>query len=147
MRGALIHGVLLAVMLVYGYRTWTRDKTVQPNVGSVVLWNKTEADLVSIEYRSPKKIVKLERKPEGYWWGSDTTIEVKAKPPKPTDAAGSAGSAAGSAAGSGAGSAAGSGSAGSGAGSGSAAKPPEAPTIEEEETGRKTREFPIGDNG
>ena len=27
MRGALIHGVLLAVMLIYGYRTWTRDKT------------------------------------------------------------------------------------------------------------------------
>ena len=53
MRGALIHGVLLAVMLVYGYRTWTRDKTVQPNVGSVVLWNKADTDLVSIEYRSP----------------------------------------------------------------------------------------------
>src|SRR5215207_9951634 len=101
MRGAIIHGVLLAIMLVYGYRTWTRDKTVQPNVGDVVLWDKSEADLVSIEYRSPKKLVKLERKPEGYWWGADTTIETKAKPPK-ADATGSA-----------AGSAAGSGSAGS----------------------------------
>ena len=49
MRGALIHGVLLAVMLVYGYRTWTRDKTVQPNVGNVVLWNRAESDIVSIE--------------------------------------------------------------------------------------------------
>ncbi len=147
MRGALIHGVLLAVMLVYGYRTWTRDKTVQPNVGNVVLWDKSEADLASIEYRSPKKIVKIERKAEGYWWGADTTIETKAKPPKPdANAAGSgAGSgSAGSAAGSGsAGSAAGS---GSGAGSGSAA-PPEPPTIEEEETGRKVREFPLGETG
>jgi hypothetical protein len=143
MRGALIHGVLLAVMLVYGYRTWTRDKTVAPNVGNVVLWDKSEADLVSIEYRSPKKIVKLERKPEGYWWGVDTTIETKLKPAKPDAAAGSAGSAAGSGS---AGSAAGSGSAGSGAGSGSAAAP-EPATIEEEETGRKVREFPIGETG
>ncbi len=50
MRGALVHGILLAVMLVYGYRTWTRDKTVKPDVGQVVLWDKTDADLVSIEY-------------------------------------------------------------------------------------------------
>ncbi|HEY5947895.1 MAG TPA: DUF4340 domain-containing protein [Kofleriaceae bacterium] len=142
MRGALIHGVLLAVMLVYGYRTWTRDTTVKPNVGDVVLWDKSENDLVSIEYRSPKKIVKLERKPEGYWWGVDTTIETKAKPPKPTNAAGSNAGSAGSAAGSGS---AGSGSAGSGAGSGSAAAP-EPPTIEEEETGRKVREFPLGES-
>jgi hypothetical protein len=145
MKGALIHGILLAVMLVYGYRTWTRDKTVQPNVGSVVLWDKAEADVQSIEYRGLKKIVKLERRPEGYWWGTDTTIEVKAKPKAP-DAAGSA---AGSNAGSGsAGSAAGSGSAGSGsgAGSGSAAKEPEIVTVEEEETNRKTREFPTGDS-
>ena len=97
MRGALIHGVLLAVMLVYGYRTWTRDKTVQPDVGSVVLWDKSESDLVSIEYRSPKKIVKLERKPGGYWWGSDTTIETKVMPAKP-DAAQGSGAGSGSAA-------------------------------------------------
>jgi hypothetical protein len=145
MKGALIHGILLAVMLVYGYRTWTRDKTVQPNVGNVVLWDKSENDVVSIEYVGPKKIVKIERKqPEGYWWGTDTTIETKVLPPKPTTPtnAGSAGSAAGSAA---AGSAAGSAAKGSGAGSGSAAAP-EPPTIEEEELNRKTREFPLGEN-
>ena len=54
MRGALIHGVLLAVMLVYGYRTWTRDKTAEPVPGSVSLWDKSESDLVSIEYKAPK---------------------------------------------------------------------------------------------
>src|SRR5262249_29228040 len=95
MRGALIHGVLLAVMLVYGYRTWTRDKSAEPTTGNVVLWEKTEGDLVSIEYKAKKKIVKIERKPEGYWWGADTTIEMKPKP--------GAGSNAGSAAGSGSG--------------------------------------------
>lgn len=160
MRGAMIHGVLLAVMLVYGYRTWTRDKTVEVNVGSVVLWDKAENDLVSIEYKAPKKLVKLERKPEGYWWGADTTIETKpcapgqglnkegkcaAKPPEPNAGSGSAGS--GSAGSGSAGSAsAGSGSAGSGsAGSGSAATPPPPPP-DEEEVGRKTHGFPLGES-
>lgn len=115
MKGALIHGVLLAVMLVYGYRTWTRDKTVGPDLGAVALWDKTEGDLASIEYKQETKIVKLENK-GGYWWGSEVTIERKPKP-KAADA-GSAGS-----------------------GSGSATPPP----IEYEETGRKTREFPVGE--
>jgi hypothetical protein len=125
MRGALIHGVLLAVMLVYGYRTWTRDKTVQPDHGAVVLWDKSPDDLVSAEYKTEKKDVKIERKPSadgGFWWGTDTTIDRK---PKPKPAAGSNGSAEGSA--------------GSAAGSGSAAQ-------EFDET-RKTREFPVGDAG
>ena len=124
MRGAVIHGVLLAVMLVYGYRTWTRDTSIEPNVGSVVLWDKTENDLVSIEFKAAKKIVKIERKAD-YWWGTDTTIETKPKPKDPA-AAGSAGSA-------------GSGSAGSGS-AGSAAPP-----VEEEEVGRKVHEFPLGE--
>lgn len=139
MRGALIHGVLLAVMLVYGYRTWTRDKSVRPDMGSVVLWDRSENDLVSIEYKADKKIVKLERKGSGgdaYWWGSETTIETRPKATPPGAGSGSAGSAA-----TGSGSA-GAGSGSAGAGSGSAAKPP---PVEEEEIGRKTREFPLGD--
>jgi hypothetical protein len=115
----LIHGVLLAVMLVYGYRTWTRDKTVGPDLGSVTLWDKAEGDLVSIEYKQETKIVKLEKKGD-YWWGSETTIERKPKPKAPDAGSGSAGS----------------------AGSGSAATPP---PIEYEETGRKTREYPVGE--
>jgi hypothetical protein len=144
MRGPLIHGVLLAVMLVYGYRTWTRDKTSERSAGNVVLWDKSEADLVSIEYKAPRKILKIERKSgaggESYWWGSDTTIELKpkAKPPGAGSNAGS-GSAGSGSAGSGS---AGSGSAGSG--SGSAAPPP---PPEEEEVSRKTHEFPLGDPG
>ena len=169
MRGALIHGVLLVVMLVYGYRTWTRDTTIKPDLGAVVLWDKHEADLVSLELSTEKKITKVERRGQGgeaYWWGIETTIEKKpkppevkpAEPPKPAEGSGSgAGSASGSGAGSaakpaGAGSAAGSGrtagsgsAAGSGstAGSGSAATPP---AVVEEEI-RKTHEFPLGEAG
>ena len=136
MKGALIHGVLLAVMLVYGYRTWTRDKTTEPNLGSVVLWDKTENDLVSIEYAADKKIVKLERRGEGegYWWGLDTTIEKRPKPAEPAAAGSGSGSAA-----------AGSGSAAAGSGSGSAATPPK--PVEEEEVKRTVHEFPLGDAG
>ncbi|MEO8698698.1 MAG: DUF4340 domain-containing protein [Kofleriaceae bacterium] len=173
MKSALIHGVLLAVMLVYGYRTWTRDKTVKPDYGSIVLWNKTEADLVAIEFKTEKKTIRLEHKDNAYWWGTETTIEKKPKPVDPAkkpDPAGTgsgsgsgsappAGSGSGSgsaapkpAAGSGSGSAvaAGSGSgsaAGSGSGSGSAApKPPPPPPVEMVETTKK-REFPLGDGG
>jgi hypothetical protein len=142
MRGALIHGVLLAVMLIYGYRTWTRDKTVQPDRGSVVLWDKSEPDLTAVEYKSEKKIVRLEQRSDAtgpYWWGSETTIEKRPKPvekkpeEKPAEPAAGSGSA-------------GSGSAGSGsAGSGSAATPPP-PPVEMEEV-KKTVEFPIGEGG
>jgi hypothetical protein len=132
MKSALIHGVLLAVMLVYGYRTWTRDKSVKPDYGSVVLWNKSENDLVAIEYKYDKKTVRLDHK-DGYWWGTETTVEKKAKPKPPEpkkDEPKNEGS--GSAAGSGSGSgsaakpAAGS-AAGSGSGSGSAAPTPPTP--------------------
>src|SRR6185436_10308297 len=109
MRGALIHGLLLAVMLIYGYRTWTRDKTVQPDRGSVVLWDKSEAELASVEYKAEKKIVRLEQRSDAngpYWWGIETTIDkrpkqIEKKPEdKPADkpAEPGAGSAAGSAA-------------------------------------------------
>lgn len=150
MRGAIIHGVLLVVMLVYGYRTWTRDKTIEPNVGSVVLWDKTEADIKSIEYKSERKIVKLENRGD-YWWGADTTIELRPKKKEEPAAAGSGAGSAGSGAGSGAGSAvAAAGSAAhagsaAGSGAGSAAKKPEPPEMEE--VSRKTREFPLGDAG
>lgn len=143
MRGALIHGVLLAVMLLYGYRTWTRDQTIKPDLGSIVLWDKADADLVSIEIKTDKLINRLERRTQGsdsYWWGVETTIEKKAKPadaPKPGEGSGSgSGSAAGSAAGEGSGSGS---AAGSGSGSGSAA-----PAVAEEEV-RKTRGYPLGE--
>ena len=82
MKGAIIHGVLLAVMLVYGYRTWTRDKSSAPDIGSVVLWDKADNDLVSIEYKTENKIVKLEHRTgaDNYWWGIDTTIEKRGRP-------------------------------------------------------------------
>ncbi len=148
MRAAIVHGALLLIMLVYGYRTWTRDKDVKKTVGTVVLWNKTDADFESIEYVSERKTTRLDRKAEGYWWGSETSTEKKPIPPKTDDDAGSAagsGSAGSGSAAVAAGS--GSGSAGSGsgsAGSGSAAVAKEEPKFEDVKV---TAEFPLGKSG
>ncbi|MGE3455202.1 MAG: hypothetical protein AB7O24_08850, partial [Kofleriaceae bacterium] len=92
MKSALIHGVLLAIMLVYGYRTWTRDKSAITNTGEVVLWNASAADLTAIEYKTDKKIVRIERRGdgEGYWWGLDTAIEKKPVTPPAGQGSGSA---------------------------------------------------------
>jgi hypothetical protein len=87
MRSALIHGALLAIMLVYGYRTWTRDKTAKVDLGSVVLWSKSPSDVVSIEYKTETKIITILTKTEGkdtYLWGNEVTIT---KPPKPAGSA------------------------------------------------------------
>jgi hypothetical protein len=85
-KGAIIHGALLLVMLVYGYKVWTRDKSVSSSTtGTVPLWDKAESDLVSIEYATTNRTVKLERRGEGaaaYWWGSETK-ETPATPPAP----------------------------------------------------------------
>ncbi|HEY4239345.1 MAG TPA: DUF4340 domain-containing protein [Kofleriaceae bacterium] len=95
MKGAIIHGVLLVVMLVYGYRTWTRDKTVRPDTGSIPMWTKSADELVSIEFKNDKKEVKIERKGTGkdaYFWGSETTITKV--PKQPEDGSAGSGSAA-----------------------------------------------------
>src|SRR5690349_16556963 len=147
MRGALIHGGLLVVMLLYGYRTWTRDTNTPPDRGSVVLWDKSESDLTALELKSDTRVIRLERRGQGgdsYWWGTDTTIERRPKPVPPKPPAD--GSGAGSAAGSGAGSAGGSGpGSAAGSGAGSAATPPAATPPAADDEVRKTREFPIGE--
>jgi hypothetical protein len=132
MKGALIHGVLLAVMLVYGYRTWTRDKTEKPKIGDVVLWDKSEADLVAVEWKTETRTVRVERRDNAYWWGQDTSITKRPKPPEPPKPADAGSGSAGSAA------------AGSGSGSGSAAEPPKPPEMIED---KKVREFPLSDKG
>ena len=57
MKGVIVHGILLAVMLVVGYQTWTRDKSVAPELGSVEVWNRPVGDLVSVTFQSPRKKV------------------------------------------------------------------------------------------
>jgi len=156
MRGALIHGALLVVMLVYGYRTWTRDKTIPPDLGSIVLWNKGASDLTAFELKAERKTTRIERRGQGadsYWWGVETSISKLPKSAakqaeEAAKAAAGSGSGAGSAGSGSAGSAAGSGSSAGSAGSsaGSAGSDPATAALAEDEV-RKVHEFPLGEAG
>lgn len=90
MRSALIHGVLLLVMLGYGYRTWTAAPPVAAVVtGKVVMWDGALGELTKVEYTVGKRTVTLERRQAGaerYWWGRETKA---ATPPPPPPSSGS----------------------------------------------------------
>lgn len=91
MKGVIVHGVLLAVMLVYGYRTWTRDRSVEPTAGQVVVWDRAPGDVQSVVFTSTRKTVKLERRGQGaetYWWGTEIRTDKRMKPPTASPDAG-----------------------------------------------------------
>ena len=153
MKGVIIHGVLLAVMLVYGYRTWTREDTMEPTTGTVVVWNRAIGEIQSVQYQSPRRSVKIERRGEGpgaYWWGIEARTDKRTKPtPNPavvSDAGAAAAPAAGADAGVAAAPAAG-GDAGVAGDGGAAAAPTPAPAAVEEEIITNVSEFPIGPTG
>ncbi len=83
MKGAIIHGVLLVLMLGFAYQTWTRDTSVKPSTGSVVLWNEKVGDIESIVLETPDRTARIERRGDGaasYFWGTDIKVTKKAKP-------------------------------------------------------------------
>ena len=85
MKGVIVHGALLGVMLIYGYRTWTKSEAIKPTTGEVVMWTRGEADLKTIELTSDTKTVRIERRGTGadaYWWGTDSRQTKKPKPPE-----------------------------------------------------------------
>ena len=101
MRGVIVHGVLLILMLGFGYQTWTRDKTVHVSTGDVSIWDMNVADLQAVEIettksdpatptKSSQRSVRIERRTDAggtYWWGIETRVDQK---PKAAAASGSA---------------------------------------------------------
>ncbi|HVV81845.1 MAG TPA: DUF4340 domain-containing protein, partial [Kofleriaceae bacterium] len=88
MKGVIIHGGLLAVMLAYGYTTWTRDKSAKPTAGQVVMWTRPVADVKTIEMATTDRTLHLERRGSGadeYWWGSETRTTKRSRPVPPSD--------------------------------------------------------------
>ena len=63
MRGVIVHGILLVVMLGFGYQTWTRDKTIRVNTGDVSIWDGSTGDLTAVEYgiSSSVKMISISR--------------------------------------------------------------------------------------
>ncbi len=83
MKGVIVHGALLAIMLVYGYVTWTKEKPKKALTGEVVMWNRAESDLKAVEFATKDHTLRIERRGEGanaYWWGIDTRTSKKLKP-------------------------------------------------------------------
>lgn len=86
MKGVIVHGALLAVMLVYGYLTWTKEKPAATVTGDVVMWNRGEPELKAIELAATDQTLRLERRGEdaaAYWWGIDSRTTKKMKPVEP----------------------------------------------------------------
>lgn len=82
-RGTMFHGALLFVALGAAWQTWTRDKTVKPRTGDVIVWKGAPSDVKGIVYHSEAPMVKdvaVERR-GGYLWAIVTTVEKPAKPP------------------------------------------------------------------
>jgi hypothetical protein len=87
--GPIAHGALLVAALAFAYQTWTREKTEDPKVGTVTVWQESLADFEAFAYDGDKKSVRVERRAEGghsYLWGQVTRSETKAKPRKPVKA-------------------------------------------------------------
>jgi len=74
-KSAFVHGLLLLVMLGYGYRTWTTAPAAPTVVaGKVVMWDAGVGELAKVEYSAGKKSITLERRVDGaerYWWGRE----------------------------------------------------------------------------
>lgn len=87
-KGALIHGALLATVLVLSYREWTKETPVESKSGTILVWNEPVDQLTAVVFETEDKTVRVERRAEGsdsYFWGVETrtTKLPAAKPPTP----------------------------------------------------------------
>jgi hypothetical protein len=74
MKRALVHAVLLVVMLVIAFVTWTRGDRVAAS-DRVTLWEDDPNDITEVTYRAPTRTVHIERRGQGkdsYLWAQQT---------------------------------------------------------------------------
>ena len=85
-RGAIIHGILLVGALLLAYQTWTREETVEPLTGDIVVWSVPPQQLKAIALEFEGREIRVERRTDdqgSYFWGSDQrTIEQYLPPDK-----------------------------------------------------------------
>lgn len=90
MRGVIVHGVLLFVMLIVGYRVATKAPEPKAELGDIEVFKRRADDVVRVTYQSDTKKVTIERRGSGagaYWWGTEVRKEKKPKPQPPGPAA------------------------------------------------------------
>jgi hypothetical protein len=85
-KGPIIHGILLIGALLFAYQTWTREETVEPLTGEIVVWSVPAAQLKTIKFEVEGREIRVERRTDAqgaYYWGSDQrTIEQYLPPDK-----------------------------------------------------------------
>ena len=89
-RGPIVHGGVLAVALLFAWRTWTRPRAEPKRDAEVALWEGRAADVSLVEYVGEKRSARVERKTEGgepYLWVS---VERDKTPGPAKDAAAAA---------------------------------------------------------
>jgi hypothetical protein len=70
-RGPIVHGGVLAVALLFAWRTWTRPKAEPKRATEVTIWDGRAADVTTVEYAGDKRSARVERKSdagEPYVW-------------------------------------------------------------------------------
>ncbi len=85
--GPVVHGVLLAVVLLFAYSSWTKEKKVASKVGTVTVWSQAKDSVVSLQSynknkRGVERTISIKRTDKGYIWGSDKRSRPKRRRPK-----------------------------------------------------------------
>lgn len=73
MRGARVHGVLLAVAAAWAFQTWTRDEVREEDRNRALAWEQDTTAVVAVRYRSSEKEVVIRRREDdagAFLWGA-----------------------------------------------------------------------------
>jgi hypothetical protein len=84
-RGPIIHGILLVAALVFAYQTWTREETVAPLTGDVVVWSMPAASIQVITFTEEGREIRIERRSDAqgpYLWGTEKRTIQQYQPRK-----------------------------------------------------------------
>jgi len=85
--GPVVHGVLLVVVLLFAYQSWTKGTKVASKVGTVTVWSNAKDSVVSLQSynkgkRGVERTINIKKTKEGYIWGSDKRSRPKRRRPK-----------------------------------------------------------------
>ena len=72
MRGARVHGILLAAAAVWAFQTWTRDEVRDEDRNRALVWEQDTTEVLAVRYRSLEKEVELHRRQDddgAFLWG------------------------------------------------------------------------------
>lgn len=85
MRQVTTHGVLLAVVLIAAWVTWTSDEPAETTEATIPVWEHDAGDVTAVSFESAERTLQVERRESderSYLWARQTTRP--APPPQPT---------------------------------------------------------------